>query len=112
MSTLAELSKRIHETAERNGFYDPPRRLPEVLTLAHSELSEAFEAWRDAPDDPFTYDDDDSFRIKPVGWAVEVVDCIIVCLDILYAAGIAVEPLLAEKMRYNETRPRRHGRGI
>ena len=104
MTTLAELSKRIHETAERNGFYDPPRRLPEILTLAHSELSEAFEAWRDNPDAPMT--------TSLQGWSVEVVDCIIVCLDILYAAGVAVEPLLAEKMRYNETRPRRHGRGI
>lgn len=107
MSELTILSKRIHDNAEKNGFHSPPRRLPELLTLAHSELSEAFEEWRDDPERPTVFG-----KSGPQGWAVEIVDCIIVCLDILYSSGIAVEPLLIEKITYNETRPRRHGRGI
>lgn len=106
--TLNELSVSIHKTAKSNGFYDNKnRRFPEVLTLAHSELSEAFEAWRDEPDNPYFLLGD-----KPEGWAAELIDCIIVCLDILGAHKMDADTIMKAKMEYNEFRPTRHGRGI
>lgn len=106
--SLNELAKTIHEQAIAAGFYDERRRLPEHITLAHSELSEAYDAWRDDPLTPHISHN----RKSPEGWAVELIDCIIVCLDILADHEIDVETLLYQKMQYNLTRPRLHGRGI
>lgn len=103
---LDELARRIHADAVAKGFWDEPRRLPEILTLAHSELSEAFEAWRDDPVAAYRKLDGRE------GWAVEVIDCIIVCLDILAEAGVPIDLLMQEKMVRNRERERLHGRGI
>lgn len=107
--TLNELAQRIHENAVAKGFHDPPRRLPELLTLAHSELSEAFEAWRDNGYAVFYQNEGGEVR---EGWAVELIDCIIVCLDILAAEGLPIDALMEQKLARNEARPLRHGRRI
>lgn len=105
--TLNELAAEIHETAVVNGFHDNPRRLPEILMLASSELGEAFDAWRDWPELLVNWASD-----KPEGWAVEIVDCIIVCLDILATNNVDIDEITKKKMEYNCTRPRLHGRHI
>ncbi len=108
--TLNELADAIHKSAKENGFHDNPRRLPEILMLASSELGEAFDAWRKDPSvaEGSYYEDGDS----PEGWATEIIDCVIVCLDILASEGIDVDFVMGKKMEYNLTRERLHGKGI
>ena len=109
--TLNELADAIHKQAVTNGFHDDPRRLPEILMLASSELGEAFDAWRKNPsvEEGSYYEDDGPI---PQGWGVEVVDCIIVCLDLLAHYGLDVDFMMGKKMEYNMTRKRLHGKGI
>ena len=110
MPTLNELADLIHKQAKKNGFHDKERRLPEILMLASSELGEAFEAWRKNPDalDGSYYEKEG----KPEGWGVEIIDCIIVCLDMLAANGIDVDFVMGKKLEYNMTREIRHGKHI
>lgn len=47
---------------------------------------------------------------KPEGVAVEIVDCIIRCLDILHSLDVDIDAVVARKMAYNATRPYKHGK--
>lgn len=108
--TLNDLADVIHNQAKERGFHDEPRRIPEVLMLASSELGEAFEAWRENPStDTGAFHETNG---KPDGWAIEIVDCIIVCFDILASQGLNVDFLMGRKMEYNMTRERLHGKNI
>ncbi len=78
----------------------------ELLALAHSELSEALEAWRD--DEPVTVTDTEPLTGKPRGFPIELADCVIRILDTCEAPGIDLDAALCRKMRYNETRSHRH----
>ena len=96
MSALNELAWEIHNDAVAKGFWEPPhRRLPEILALLHSEVSEAFEAWRDDKE-----------------WEMELGDVIIVALDVLSEAGCDIDTKLATKMAYNRRRTYQHSRKI
>lgn len=46
---------------------------------------------------------------KSEGIAVEMVDCIIRILDYLSKIGVDIEGIMERKMKYNESRPYRHG---
>ncbi len=108
--TFNELADAIHEQAQKSGFHDFPRRLPEVLMLASSELGEAFEQWRrDSSVETGGYY---TLEGKPEGWGIEIVDCIIVCLDIMATYKMDVDFLIGTKMEYNMSREPLHGKGI
>jgi NTP pyrophosphatase (non-canonical NTP hydrolase) len=49
---------------------------------------------------------------KPEGWATELADCIIRIMDVCEFYNVDLEKILVEKMRYNETRPYRHGKKL
>ena|SRR3990167_357359 len=101
---INELAEAVHKTAVEKGFWRTERRFPEYLTLMHSELSEAYEAWRDGlPAVPPEGQD---------GWAIELVDCMIVILDVLAAHNVDIEGLLRKKHAINSQRPYQHGRTI
>lgn len=106
MDYLNNLSDRINETAHRKGWYDEgPRNFGESIALMHSELSEALEAWRDPAEKAFRTKLDG----KPEGWAVELVDCVIRIFDLMAEHEMNIDHIISEKMKYNETRPYRHG---
>ena len=46
---------------------------------------------------------------KPEGIAVEMIDCVIRIFDFLSQNGIDIDKVMDLKMKYNETRPYRHG---
>jgi NTP pyrophosphatase (non-canonical NTP hydrolase) len=80
------------------------RSLPEQIALMHSELSEALEAIR-IDDRPYHVNE----KGKPEGWGVELADCVIRIMDTCQHYDVDLQGLVELKMRYNETRPHRHG---
>jgi hypothetical protein len=45
--TLRDWQAEIHDVNASNGWHDTERTFGEGMALLHSEVSEAFEAWRD-----------------------------------------------------------------
>jgi len=127
---LDTLASQIRDCIDRHGFTRPqPDNMSEKLMLTSDELSEAHEEvrsgmqfgpvyFRDVLTDgvvPMSVEALQSFRespnrYKPEGFGIEVVDAIIRCLDILEGMELSVALLMSLKMRFNETRPEKHGR--
>ena len=131
--TLNELAKDIHQNAVEHGWWDEERTFGDILSLCHSELSEALEEYRAhrgmlwypclegktvTPCDPkdgydclyFNNREKCPFHgAKPEGMAVEMIDCIIRILDWCGKEGVDVDAILTAKHEYNKTRPYRHG---
>jgi hypothetical protein len=105
MTDLNALAAQIHATAVDRGWYDTPRTFPELIALMHSELSEALEAFRDSGVVGWGPDLDG----KPEGAVVELADAIIRILDACVYYHVDIHAALTAKMRYNVTRPYRHG---
>lgn len=120
---INELAKEIHENAVNHGWWEEPRKFPEVAALIHSEISEALEEYRDGK--PLVYgtcaicsedcehygncDTHDPRECKPEGLAVELADAIIRILDFTASEGIDIDAVIMAKHRYNIGRPYRHG---
>lgn len=103
MASIKELQHEIHEWAKSKGWWDSDRPVAELLCLLHSEVSEALEDYRDGYME--LYMDGD----KPCGFPSEMADIAIRLLDTCEAFGIDLEEQIARKMKYNRTRPYRHG---
>lgn len=132
MKTIEELQKEIYETAKSKGWYDNggAENIGERLALIHSEVSEALEAdrrWRYCDIDNPNYNVDglglrkasevvndekfvDIFKtyIKDT-FEDELSDIVIRCLDMAEHLKIDLSTHVLLKMRYNKTRPIKHG---
>lgn len=84
------------------------RNPAEALDLTHSELSEALEAIRSSPTGGFEVVDDKLPHRS--GFATELVDAIIRCLDQLGGYDLDGGTILIEKLERNRRRPYKHGR--
>jgi len=102
--SLNDLAKEIHELSVSKGWWEEPRKLPEILMLCVSELSEALEIYRTGFDE-----DAIIYNKKPEGVPIELADCIIRILDYCAAADIDINEAIRSKHEYNKTRPYRHG---
>ncbi len=109
MANMGDLQRQVHETAKEKGWWDRDRQFPELIALMHSELSEALEAWRAGPIHYYLGEPDEGVLAKPEGWGIELADCVIRIMDACAWYGVPLEKLIQTKMRYNETRPYRHG---
>lgn len=115
---LNELAMAIHQNAKTKGWWDDERQFPEIVALIHSEVSEALEEYRNGRDPNEVYaSHGDSMvcsppcasGLKPEGIPIELADVIIRILDYAGRVGIDMDDAVERKMRYNATRPHRHG---
>lgn len=118
---LNKLAQQIHRIARDKGFYNSEVNIAEKLCLVHSEVSEALEADRTnkyakkdilrinriSIENDFRRDFSDSIKNT---FEDELADVMIRILDICALKGIDIESHIKAKMRYNSTRPYKHGK--
>ena len=107
---IHQLQEECYKNSKEHGFWEGPNgdNLPTKLCLIHSEVSEALEAFRDG-DMELRWEEDKRGVQKPEGFVVELADVLIRVFDLAGRHGMNLEVALIAKMKYNETRPYKHG---
>lgn len=111
MTSLRRMTEEVVEVNKEKGWYEDDRTFGEEIALLHTEVSEAYEAWRDYGFESVTLEshNDPYEPEKPVDVASELADILIRLLDTCARHDIDLAVEYERKMRYNRARPYRHG---
>jgi hypothetical protein len=107
LMTLDDWADVINVWAESKGWNTDERDFSEWTALFHTELSEAYEEFRDNHGLTEIYYNENN--PKPEGIPIELADLFIRLLHFFGRVGISPNIAIAIKMNYNATRPFRHG---
>ena len=120
MTNLNEISKQFHERAKQKGFWDDKREIGTLLMLVVSELAEALEADRKNMHSDFdTFDKMNRNEVQfnqafyaniKDSFEDEIADTFIRLFDLVGFLGIDIDRQIELKMKYNESRPHKHGK--
>lgn len=98
----------VWTNAHDHGWWEEDRSIGDLIALVHTELSEAFEEFRNgrAPDEVYYNLENPD---KPEGFGVELADAVIRIMDIAEQEKIDLAALIMLKHEYNKSRPYKHG---
>ena len=103
---INSLTKKAHQNAVAHGWWEEERSFGEIIALMHSELSEALEYARVNPNAKSNHIPDFT------GIEEELADVIIRIFDYAGKEDLRLGEAIFEKMKYNKTRPYKHGNKI
>lgn len=106
--SIPDLIRIAHKTALEHGWWNDMRSPLECMALIHSEVSEAVEEIRK----PKCAINENWYQAdgKPEGVGMELADAVIRIFDFCGYHKINLEGCLIGKMKFNETRPWKHGK--
>lgn len=126
--SLTTLANTIHKGNVKRGFYDDPKEVGTVLMLIVTELAEAMESYRSdqrlgegisyvdfesSIDEPFTDSDVAIFKeVVKDTFEDEIADTIIRLFDLCGWMNIDIHKHIMLKLKYNDTRPYKHGKAF
>lgn len=110
-SSFSEMARKVHALAIEKGWWDIEfhhvgRTFGDLCSLLHTEVSEAYEDYRNGYGLTEIYYEADG---KPCGIPIEMADLVIRLLDNCQRFGIDIEAAIEEKHAFNQGRPYRHG---
>lgn len=122
LKNLNDLAKTVYENNKLKGFWDTERETGTILMLMVSELAEALEADRkevyfDKNSDKLWAETEDlnifakkfEENVKDT-FEDEIADTFIRLLDLCGAQNIDIEWHIIQKIKYNTTREKKHGK--
>jgi NTP pyrophosphatase (non-canonical NTP hydrolase) len=121
MEGLNKFAQDIYKANKAKGFWDKERNVGEMLMLIVSELGEAMEAHRKGRNCEYqieqtTWDINPTFakdlfeNYQKDTFEDEIADTMIRLLDMCGGLGIDIEAHIYNKLQYNKTRERLHGK--
>lgn len=106
MQTIDELITLAGDIDRQNGWFEPPRTFGELISLIHSEVSEALECYRNNYQTNEIRIDDGG---KLLGIPIELADIVIRVFSMAKELEIDLENAINLKLDYNSKRTYRHG---